>query len=69
MPTATDGASDTLLVLPWTTGKPDYRDRYREGPQMFEGKGYFFYNIANYAEAPEIIIPGESGCNGKKEEY
>jgi hypothetical protein len=55
-----EGTSETLIVLPWTNGEPDYRDRYREGPQNFTGAGYFFYNIAGYAQAPEILIPGKS---------
>lgn len=48
------------MVLPWTTGVPDYRDLYREGPQKFTGIGFFFYNVATYAEAPELIIPGKT---------
>ncbi|KAK4671659.1 hypothetical protein QC764_0097500 [Podospora pseudoanserina] len=53
------GHSSTVMVLPWTDGIPDYRDRYRHGPQKFTGIGFFFYNIGTYAEAPEIIIPGK----------
>ncbi|KAK4230165.1 glutamyl-tRNA amidotransferase [Podospora fimiseda] len=50
-------ASSNLVVLPWTTGVPDYRDRYRDGPQQFTDIGFFFYNIGPYGQAPEIIIP------------
>ena len=58
IPPSEDGQSTALIVLPWTTGEPDYRDRYRDGPQKFTGIGFFFYNIGPYAQAPEIIIPG-----------
>jgi hypothetical protein len=54
-PSDSDGQSSTVLVLPWTTGEPEYRDRYREGPQQFTGTGFFFYNVGPYAEAPELI--------------
>ncbi|KAK4201353.1 putative amidotransferase subunit A [Triangularia verruculosa] len=58
MPPADEsGHSSTVMVLPWTDGIPDYRDRYRHGPQKFTGIGFFFYNVGTYAEAPEIIIP------------
>ncbi|KAK3377120.1 putative glutamyl-tRNA amidotransferase subunit A [Lasiosphaeria ovina] len=58
MPPADEtGYSSTVLVLPWTTGEPEYRDRYRDGPQQFTGIGFFFYNLGPYAEAPELIIP------------
>jgi len=59
-PSDEDGYSSTVMVLPWTTGNPSYRDQYREGPQEFTGFGFFFYNIGPYAEAPELIIPGKS---------
>jgi hypothetical protein len=59
-PSDSDGQSSTVLVLPWATGKPEYRDRYREGPQKFTGTGFFFYNVGPYAEAPELIIPGKA---------
>ncbi|KAJ1714963.1 glutamyl-tRNA(gln) amidotransferase subunit A [Aspergillus flavus] len=52
-----DGFSDTLLLLPWSTGKPDYRDTYRDGPQRFTGIGFFFYNLSPYSEGPEAILP------------
>jgi len=58
IPLSDDGQSAALIVLPWTTGEPDYRDKYRDGPQRFTGIGFFFYNIGPYAQAPEIIIPG-----------
>lgn len=52
-----NGNSKDVLVLPWTTGEPDYRDRYRLGPQNFTGIGFFSYNVATYAESPELLIP------------
>ena len=59
LPPAIDGFSDTLLLLPWSTGKPDYRDTYRDGPQRFTGIGFFFYNLSPYSEGPEAILPGK----------
>jgi len=59
VPPAQDGCSDTLLVLPWSKGEPEYRDRYRESAQKFTGIGFFFYNISPYAESPELIVPGK----------
>lgn len=58
LPPATDGFSDTLLLLPWSSGKPDYRDTYRVGPQRFTGIGFFSYNLSPYSEGPEAILPG-----------
>jgi hypothetical protein len=56
-----DGQSNTVMALPWTTtGEPDHRDTYRDGPQQFTGIGFFFYNVGPYAEAPELIIPGKA---------
>ncbi|KAK4183592.1 putative amidotransferase subunit A [Podospora australis] len=61
MPPADEqGNVSSPLVLPWTTGEPDYRDRDRNGPQRFTGTVFFFYNIGPYAEAPELIITGEA---------
>jgi len=57
MPSSEHGYSSAVMVLPWTSGVPDYRDRYREGPQHFIGDGFFFYNVGPYAEAPEIVFP------------
>ncbi|KAI6091685.1 putative glutamyl-tRNA amidotransferase subunit A [Hypoxylon rubiginosum] len=57
MPPSKDGCPESLLVLPWTDGKPDYRDKYRDGPQNFTGEGFFFYNVGPYANAPEIMVP------------
>ncbi|KAK3376303.1 hypothetical protein B0T24DRAFT_677197 [Lasiosphaeria ovina] len=58
MPPADEtGYSSTVLILPWTTGAPEYRNRYRDGPQQFTGIGFFFYNVGPYAEAPELIVP------------
>ncbi|KAE8143694.1 amidase signature domain-containing protein [Aspergillus pseudotamarii] len=57
LPPAKDGFSDTLLLLPWSSGKPDYRDMYRGGPQRFTGIGFFFYNLSPHSECPEVILP------------
>ncbi len=59
-PSDNAGHPSTVLVLPWTKGEPDYRDKYRDGPQQFTGIGFFFYNVGPYAEAPELIIPGKA---------
>lgn len=59
MPHSEDGCPESLMVLPWTNGEPDYRDKYRDGPQEFTGEGFFFYNVGPYANAPEIMVPGE----------
>ena len=32
IPTSKQGESEARLLIPWTTGKPDYRDVYREKP-------------------------------------
>ena len=53
------GCSNTITVLPWSKGQPDYRDEHRQ-PQLFNVKGFFFYNWSPYAEALELIVPGES---------
>jgi hypothetical protein len=58
IPPAEDGCSDTLFVLPWSNGEPEYRDSYRESAQNFTGIGFFFYNISPYARSPELILPG-----------
>ncbi|OAQ96457.1 hypothetical protein LLEC1_04447 [Akanthomyces lecanii] len=57
MPPAEDGYSSSIMVLPWTTGKPDYRDTYKAGPQQFTGEGFFFYNVGPYGNCPELIFP------------
>lgn len=59
MPPARDGYSSSIIVLPWTNGEPDYRDKYKSGPQEFTGQGFFFYNVGPYAQCPELIVPGE----------
>ena len=59
VPPAESGCSDTLLVLPWSNGEPNYRDTYRDSAQKFTGRGFYFYNISPYAECPEIIVPGQ----------
>ncbi|KAL7924435.1 amidase signature domain-containing protein [Trichoderma austrokoningii] len=51
-----NGCSETILVLPWTQGKPSYRDEYGERPN-WTGEGWFFYFIAVYGGAPEVILP------------
>jgi hypothetical protein len=55
---ASNGCSDTIMILPWSSGEPDYRDEHRQ-PQQFNGNGFFFYNWSPYAEVPEIIVPGK----------
>ena len=59
MPPAEGGYSSSIMVLPWTTGEPDYRDKYKNGPQQFTGQGFFFHNIGPYAQCPELIFPGK----------
>lgn len=59
IPLSEDRCPESLLVLPWTNGEPDYRDKYRDGPQRFTGVGFFFYNVGPYANAPEILVPGK----------
>ena len=56
IPASKDGASEALLLIPWTTGKPDYRDTYREKPS-WAGYGWFYYMLAPFAKAPEAILP------------
>ncbi|KAK0732130.1 amidase signature domain-containing protein [Lasiosphaeris hirsuta] len=56
-PSQDDGYSESIMVLPWTDGVPVYRDTYKHGPQQFTGRGFFFYNIGPYIEAPEMIVP------------
>lgn len=58
IPPARDGYSSSIIVLPWTNGEPDYRDKYKSGPQEFTGQGFFFYNVGPYAQCPELIVPG-----------
>lgn len=53
-----DGTSESVMVLPWTQGEPSYRDEHKQRPS-FTGHGFDFYNIATYAEAPEMIVPSE----------
>ncbi|KAL7901886.1 amidase signature domain-containing protein [Trichoderma sp. SZMC 28014] len=57
IPPARDGYSSSIIVLPWTNGEPDYRDKYKSGPQEFTGQGFFFYNVGPYAQCPELIVP------------
>ena len=57
LPPAVKEFSDTLLLLPWSTGQPDNRDRYRDGPQRFTGIGFFFYNLSPYSQGPEVVVP------------
>jgi len=52
-----DGCSDTIVVLPWSSGEPDYQGEHRQR-QLFNGRGFHFYNWSPYAGAPEIIVPG-----------
>ncbi|KAF2642198.1 hypothetical protein P280DRAFT_396785 [Massarina eburnea CBS 473.64] len=60
VPASVNGCSETLLVLPWSNGAPDYRDKYRESAQKFAkftGVRFFFYNISPYTQSPELILP------------
>jgi len=50
------GTSEALLLLPWTTGTPDYRDVYRPQPD-WAGYGWYYYMISPFAQAPEMIVP------------
>ncbi|CZR60710.1 uncharacterized protein PAC_10606 [Phialocephala subalpina] len=50
--------TDTIMVLPWSNGEPDYRDKYRESAQKFTGIE-LFYNLSPYAEAPKLVVPGK----------
>lgn len=78
MLTDEDGCSESMLLLPWTQGRPSYRDEYREQVLLkvlvfkfadwfrrpsWTGQGWFFYFISVYAGAPEIILPGMSLLN------
>lgn len=56
IPASTEGESEALLLIPWTTGMPDYRDKYRDKPDWV-GYGWFYYMIAPFAKAPEAILP------------
>ena len=55
-----DDYSNSIMVLPWTDGEPDYRDKYKDGPQQFTGQGFFFYNVGPYAQCPELIFPSKT---------
>ncbi|CAH0020772.1 unnamed protein product [Clonostachys rhizophaga] len=57
LPPSEDGYSSSIMILPWTTGEPAYRDTYKSGPQQFTGEGFFFYNVGPYAQSPELIFP------------
>ncbi|KAM0467068.1 hypothetical protein ACHAPV_000582 [Trichoderma viride] len=57
MPPAREGYSSSIIILPWTNGEPDYRDKYKSGPQEFTGQGFFFYNVGPYAQCLELIVP------------
>ncbi|KAL8647564.1 MAG: hypothetical protein Q9226_006377 [Calogaya cf. arnoldii] len=57
MPPSKDGCTDTIFVVPWSTGKPDYRDKYPGSAPGFTGIGFFIYSLSPYAGAPEIIVP------------
>ncbi|KKZ66861.1 hypothetical protein EMCG_07467 [[Emmonsia] crescens] len=67
-----DGCSESILVLPWTQGQPNFRDEYRERPS-WTGEGWFFYFISVYAGAPEVILPvGQTSYHSrvtKREEW
>lgn len=56
IPASTEGESEALLLVPWTTGMPDYRDKSRNKPDWV-GYGWFYYMVAPFAKAPEAILP------------
>lgn len=56
IPPSKEGESEALLLIPWTTGRPDYRDIYRDKPD-WAGYGWFYYMVAPFAKAPEAILP------------
>ncbi|KAK4179293.1 putative amidotransferase subunit A [Triangularia setosa] len=58
-----DDYSSTLMVLPWTDGQPDYRDRYHDGPQLFTGIGFFFYHIEPEKLPAALGILGPKGSD------
>ncbi len=59
MPTSKDGCTDTIFVVPWSTGKPDYKDKYPLSASKFTGIESFMYSLLPYAGAPEMIVPGK----------
>lgn len=61
LPPADNGCADTLLLTPWSTRGPEYRERERKGEQR-TGRGFFWGNIAPFAGVPEMVVPvGYSG--------
>ena len=56
IPPSTDGSSGTLLLLPWSTGKPSYRDEHHDKPNR-TGQGWEHWMISIFAQAPEMIVP------------
>jgi Asp-tRNA(Asn)/Glu-tRNA(Gln) amidotransferase A subunit family amidase len=57
MPHSEEGYCSTVLILPWTRGRPIYRERFGDKPLELIGTGLPLQNIAPFAEAPELIIP------------
>ncbi|KAL3418189.1 glutamyl-tRNA amidotransferase [Phlyctema vagabunda] len=54
--------SDSLLLYPGTLATPNYRNVYFEAPDIPSGWGV--YNIAIFAEAPDMVFPlGQAAYN------
>lgn len=56
IPASKERESEALLLIPWTTGDPDYRDIYRNKP-TWAGYGWFYFMIAPFIKVPEAILP------------
>ena len=54
-----EGTLDSILLLPWSWGEPDYRDAYREAPKSREGGELFFGALSTFTGSPELIAPGK----------
>jgi hypothetical protein len=50
--------SDSLLLYPGTLATPNYRNVYISPPQIPAGWGV--YNIAIFAEVPDMVFPRKS---------
>ena len=57
-PPREDRSSESLLLVPWAQGKPDYRDCYRERPR-WAGEGFYYFFIAPFAQAPDMVFPSK----------
>lgn len=56
IPASKAGETEAVLLIPWTTGNPDYRDMYRDKPD-WAGYGWSYYMVAPFARAPEAMLP------------